>query len=140
MGKKPKQLIENGMREIKPLLEKHGFKQSEVTSGSSSGGDFAACDFINGKIEIGIIVRASGKLGCPSYTAGHGYAAHERLLSVLGHSEKSSLIPGKWPSYVSKKGNNAFDALFRDLSELILPLLRESPQAFEAAINRAKSL
>ena len=137
MDIKPKNVLKEGLQNIRPLLEKNGFKQSKITGGSSSGGHFATVGFSNGNVEIGLIVRANGYLGCPNYSAGHGYASHEKLLSVLGCDEDSSLVPGKWLSYISRTDSNPFTALFDDLSNLILPRFRKSRSEFEEAINRA---
>ncbi len=137
MSDEPVKLFEKETREIKKLLAESGFSRSKVTSGSSSGGPFVSCDFGNGNIEIGLIVRGGSRLGCPNYTAGKGYAGHEGLMSVLGCGEESSLIPGEWPDYVARDEGSSFDALFNDLSSLILPQFRKSKQEFENAINKA---
>jgi hypothetical protein len=90
-----------------------------------------------GRIELSLIVRDGGELGCPTYRAGGALAPHEDLFRELGHEGEAQLVRGGRVSYRANDGGDSFDALLRDLELVVLPALRESESNFIDAILRS---
>lgn len=120
-----------------PLLSLHGFSHDLDTSGSSSGGRYAAVTFIRNNLEIGLIVRSQAKLGCPNYSLGHGYVGHASVMTEIDSECKLRLVCDEFHSYIAVDGGDPFDALKSDLERYLLPLLSNDPDTLDAAITRA---
>jgi hypothetical protein len=129
--------LDAGVEKLRPSLNARGFEYSTGDHAVSSGGPFAVGFFRRGDIEIGLIVRSKTALGCPNYSAGHGYAGHEDLISALGADGRQDLVSGEWPSFQSRGGGDPFDALRHDLEHIILPAFDESEVRFRASLARA---
>ena len=134
------QFLKEGVARLLPLMEEHGFVFHPGPMGRSSGGPFATGFFRRNSLEIGLIVRDTRSLGCPSYSSGKGYAGHDDVIWALGRDGEGHLVEGEYLEYVDRKGGYAFDALEADLRCLILPALRESEGEFLDAIAAAHRL
>ena len=128
--------MRSGLEKIRPLLGLEGFRFEPGDEAASSGGAFATCVFRRGSLQVGLIVRNGNQLGCPNYSAGHGYAGHDDVIWALGRDGKAQLVL-RGRSYTAADGGDPFDALATDLRDVILPALRKSEAAFSAAIARA---
>lgn len=128
--------LEARVGKLRALFTLYGFEYG-WGGGVSSGGPFGTGYFRRGKLEISLIVRGD-QLGCPCYAEGKGGADHTNMFWALGRAGEAQLIPGEFISYKAKDGGDAFDALFADFEQVILPALQESPENFSAAIARAR--
>ena len=140
-GAVERRALDAGIAHLKPLLEGHGFRFSRGGDGVSSGGSFAVGRFVRSPLEIGLIVRNKGELGCPNYSRGSGFAGHEDLFAELGYSGQELLVrasdePGHL-AYVGKDGRAPFEALHADLERVVLPALHRSDHDFLGALDRA---
>ena len=129
-------ILRAGVAKLTPALGRSGFHVDWGDEGVSSGGSFATCFFRKGAVEIGLIVRAPGELGCPNYSIGDGYAGHGDLLWALGHAGEGKLVSGDFLSYHAVDGGDPFDALLHDLITFVLAAYA-SPGHLENAITRA---
>lgn len=129
--------LRSGIAKLMPLLSLHGFLYDLDTSGSSSGGRYAAVTLKRNNLEIGLIVRSQTKLGCPNYSLGHGYAGHASVMTEIDSECKPRLACDEFHSYIAVDGGDPFDALKSDLERYFLPLLSNDPDALDAAITRA---
>ena len=136
-----RQALHEGVERLKALLELHGFRLARGGGGFSSGGPFAVARFIRGSLELGLIVRDNGQLGCPNYSTGSGFAGHGDLFAELGYGGQELLVRASAEpfdlAYVSRDGSKPFDALYQDLAVVVLPALDRSEEAFLTALDRA---
>lgn len=130
--------LEDGLQEIRSLLESRGFAYSAGSEAASSAGPFATGTFQRGPLRIGFIVRNRDALGCPNYTDGQGYVGHTDLAWALGAEGKERLVEGEWLSYRARDGGDPFAALQADLKELVLPVLDASERTFLESLARAR--
>jgi hypothetical protein len=126
-----------GIAKLMTLLAAHGFSHISGDSGVASGGRFATANFRRKNLEIGLIVRSKSSLGCPNYTEGHGYAGHSDLIAELDPSFEPRLVTDSGMDYHARDGGDAFDALFEDLQNIILPTLENTPEEFSRALANA---
>jgi len=85
-------------------MKEAGFRYEPGDGGNSSGGSFASAAFRRGDLEIGLIVRGQGELGCPNYSRGKGYAGHEDVFGALGHEGEERLVLSGFISYADRDG------------------------------------
>jgi len=129
--------LTSGIAMLQPILTIYGFSVALPNTGSSSGGRFATVEFAHNSLVIGLIVRFAIRLGCPNYTEGHGYTAHDTLISELKTDTPQMLVPDDMLSYKAVDGGNPFAALAHDLSEIVFPSLASDPDGFSSALARS---
>ena len=140
-GAVERQALDTGVERLKPLLATYGFRFSRGGGGLSSGGSFAVGRFVRPPLEIGLIVRNKSELGCPNYSRGTGFAGHDDLFAELGQTGQEVLVRASEElghlAYVGKDGRTAFEALYFDLENGVLPALQRSEREFLGALDRA---
>ena len=130
--------MEGGIELIQELLRSYGFERyPSDDDGVSSGGRYAACESRREDLALGLIVRHEGKLGCPNYSEGNGYAGHQEVIRHLGRAGSERLVAGEFLSFEDRLGGDPFDALMYDLEQVLLPILQASESEFRGAIRAA---
>lgn len=126
-----------GAERLLAPLSAQGFAYSRGDQGVSSGGPFAVGFFRRDALQIGLIIRSGHELGCPSYSAGRGYAGHADLMYELGAAGREQLVEDRWWAFKGRDGGDPFEALRHDLESIVLPALASSEPQFVAALGRA---
>jgi hypothetical protein len=84
--------LEVGMRILCPLMEAHGFKQSNQESGKGSGGAYASAEWIRGNRKLEIHFRHT--LGLVRYHVGEVSLSHEEYMWAVTGERWSTQYPG----------------------------------------------
>jgi len=137
LGSVERTVLARGIEKIRGILEARGFHYAPGDQSVSSGGSFAVGFFRRGDLEIGLIVRSGGALGCPNYSEQRDCAGHEELIQEIDPSAEAQLVAGEFVHFRSRVGGDAFDALRVDLETVILPALDASDAEFRQALRRA---
>jgi len=122
---------------VAAVLGPEGFTFAEGEGAVSSGGPFTNGFFVRGPLRIGLIVRGE-TLGLPVYETNKHNAGHDDIVRFLGHADDALLRwdPKAFRAFASD-GSDPIAAFVHDLSRIILPALRTSPDAFAALVSSA---
>jgi hypothetical protein len=103
--------LRTGVAELESLFALHGFRFTQLDSGSSSGGAFARGEYRRGDRFVELHFRQS--LGLISYHVGSASLGHEeyvRAVRAIDHIAEASAYPGFFKDSISE-----FRALADDL-------------------------
>lgn len=126
-------IMEEGAAILDGVLAPHGFTATAPTTGVSSGGSYASCQFVRGNRRLRLHFRYS--LGLVEYEVGGLTLSHEEYMwSVLGRRGGS-----RYPGF-SSHPLDGFRHLSSDLAQYGHDFLSGSDQAFVTHAEQATKL
>lgn len=137
--------LEEIVERLQPLLAPAGFRFESRSSGSSSGGPFAAGFFTRGaSFRMGLVVHGEA-LGMPNYEWGPTVRGHFDVIRSLGREEEALLqwnqremkATTEW-TFFRKNRIDVVEALESDLRNIILPALERGDIGRPPALPKSR--
>ena len=126
------EILSLGNRIVGEVVERHGFRWHALSSGNSSGGEFAAGEFRRNDRALEFSFRRS--LGCVQYRMGELALRHTELMRQVVPPGRSSCYPG-----FSNDPLDGFRHLALDLSAYCQIFLSGTDAEFRLLCNRARA-